>query len=181
MGVYTGQLFVYFLRAWLFSRCLYTMFFHSVFHFGVTLQRVQVTLCWKQSRLRLSDPWLWLYTMLGRSVCQPVLCLAQHYSGSTSTVPTWFGPCVFILFHMLKITLKGKKRDTAEYDRVTAVHFGTAMLLCYSCTEMQTDGCSHSIKSDGLHYDQVTCICYSSLAINNEPKHVSSASVSSFQ
>jgi len=25
---------------------------------------------------------LWLYTMLGRSVCPPVLCLAQHYSGN---------------------------------------------------------------------------------------------------
>jgi hypothetical protein len=124
---------------------------------------------------------LWLYTMLGRSVCQPVLCLAQHYSGSTSTVPTWFDPRDFILFHMLIITLKGKKIDTGEYDRVTAGHFRTAILLCYSCTEVQTDGCSHSIKSDGLHYDRVTCICYSSLAINYDSKHVSSASVFSFQ
>jgi hypothetical protein len=82
---------------------------------------------------------------------------------------------------MQKITLKGKKIDTAEYDRVAADHFRTAMLLCYSCTEMQIDGCSHPLKSDGLHYDRVTCICYSSLAINYHPKHVSSASVFSFQ
>jgi hypothetical protein len=78
---------------------------------------------------------------------------------------------------MLKITLKRKKIDTAEYDRVTAGHFGIAMLQCYSCTEMQTGGCSHSIISDGLHYDRVTCICCSSLAINYDPKHVSTASV----
>lgn len=123
----------------------------------------------------------WFYTMLGRSVCQPVLCLAQHYSGSTFTVPTWFGPCDFILFHKLIISLKGKKIDTAEYDRVTAGHFRTAMLLCYSCTEIQTDSCSNSLKSDGLHYDRVTCICYSSLVINYDSKHVSSASVFSFQ
>jgi hypothetical protein len=123
----------------------------------------------------------WLYTILGRSVCHPVLCLAQHYNGSTSTVPTWFGPCDVILFHMLKIVLKEKKIDKAEYDRVTAGHFGIAVLLCYSCTEMQTDGCSHFIKSDGLHYDRVTSICYSSFATNYNPKHVSSASVFSFQ
>jgi len=33
----------------------------------------------------------WLYTMLGRSVCQPVLCLAQHYSGSTCWKLSWKG------------------------------------------------------------------------------------------
>lgn len=123
----------------------------------------------------------WLYTIIGSSVCQTVLCLAQHYSGSTSTVPNWSGPCDFILLHMLKITLKGKKIDAAEYVRVTAGHFRTAMLLCYSCTEMQTDGCSQSIKSDVLHYDRVTCICCSSLTINYDPKHVSSASMFSCQ
>jgi len=69
---------------------------------------------------------------------------------------------------------------TAEYD-VAAGHFRTAMLLCYSCIEVQTDGCSHSVKSDGLRYDRVTSICYSSLATNYDPKHVSSASVFSFQ
>lgn len=68
---------------------------------------------------------------------------------------------------MLKITLKGKKIDTAGYDTVAAEQLGTAMLLCYSYTEMQTDGCSHSIKSDGLHYDRVNCICSSSLVTPN--------------
>jgi hypothetical protein len=75
---------------------------------------------------------------------------------------------------MLKNVLKEKKIDTAEYDRVTAGQFGTAMLLYYSCTE---DGCSHSVKFDGLHYDRVTSIYYRSLATNYDPKHVSSASV----
>ena len=83
--------------------------------------------------------------------------------------------------HVLKIVLKGKKIDTAEYDRVTAGHFRAAMLLYYSCTEVQTDGCSRSVKCDGLHYDRVTCIRYSSLSINYGSKHVSSASVFFFE
>jgi hypothetical protein len=38
-------------------------------------------------------------------------------------------PVYFILFNMLKITMKRKKIDTDEYNRVAAGHFGTATLL----------------------------------------------------
>jgi hypothetical protein len=118
---------------------------------------------------------------LARLCVRGILGLAQHYNGSTSTVSTRFGPCGFSLFPMMKITLKRKGWDTGEYGRLAAGHSKTQVLLCYWCTEICMDGCIHFIQSSGLHYDTVTCNCYSLPVINYDPRCVWSALVLTFQ
>ena len=130
-----------------------------------------------------SDAW--------HAYCDCIPCLARLCQRNSwpSTVLQWFHihckhpiwPLWLQPFPMMKITLKRKGWDTGEYGRLAAGHSKTQVLLCYWCTEICMDGCIHFIQSSGLHYDIVTCNCYSLSLINYDPRCVWSALVLTFQ